>query len=246
LIKSTEEIRAIEATQRSTELAMHKAIDTIARARIRGKYLYLGKKKLTSESVREVVHQTLLTRDCIGQHTIVASGEQACDPHNIGSGPLRAHRAIILDIFPKSAKTNYYADMTRTVLRGKATPALKKLYRTVREGQDIGLSMVRHGVAGKSIHGAITRHFESRGFSTGLKNGRMQGFFHGTGHGVGIDIHEPPRISFSNDRLLKGMTVTVEPGLYYPGLGGVRLENIVLVEKRGNRNLTKFPRVFEI
>ncbi|MBI4431351.1 MAG: aminopeptidase P family protein [Candidatus Omnitrophica bacterium] len=246
LIKSRDEIAAIEETQRSTETAVHAAIDIISKARIKLGFLYHHNELLTSERIRQVIHQYLLARNCIGQHTIVASGAQACDPHQIGTGPLKANVPIILDVFPKSSRTNYYADMTRTVLRGKASPELKKLYRAVREGQDLGMSMVKAGVNGRIVHEAILRLFERQGYKTGLIKGCMQGFFHGTGHGLGLEVHEPPRIGHIDAILEPNMVVTVEPGLYYPGLGGVRLENMVLVQKNACRNLTRFPRVFEL
>jgi len=246
IIKDKYEISAIEETQRSTEAAVHEAVRIISKARIKNGFLYSGKERLTSEKIRYVIHEQLLLRNCIGQHTIIASGDQACDPHQVGTGPLRAHVPIIMDVFPQSSETNYFADMTRTVLRGKASPKLKKLYKTVKEGQDLGISMVKENVNGKKIHRAILDLFEKSGYPTGLIKGRMQGFFHGTGHGLGLEVHEPPRIGNADDILKSNMVVTVEPGLYYPGLGGVRLENMVLVQKNGCRNLTRFPRIFEL
>ena len=151
-----------------------------------------------------------------------------------------------MDIFPRSEKTLYYADFTRTVVRGKASPQLQKIYAAVKEGQDIAFKMIRHGMAGKKIHEAIQARLTQRGFKTGLKDGRMQGFFHSTGHGLGLDIHEPPRISVGEEVLKAGQVVTVEPGLYYKGVGGVRLEDVVVVTKTGCKNLTKFPRQLEI
>lgn len=246
LFKTSPEINAIAETQRHTEAAMHAAMDAIARSRIQGGYLYKGSKRVTSEDIRLVMDQIFLDQSCVAEHTIVACGKQTCDPHQVGRGPLRAHEPIILDIFPRSKKTNYFADMTRTVVRGNASDALKRLYRTVKEGQDLGLSLVRDGAHGREIHNHITSYFETQGYKTGLKNGRMQGFFHGTGHGVGLEIHEPPRISASDDILREGMVVTVEPGLYYKDIGGVRLEDMVLVKKNGCRNITRFPRILEI
>jgi len=246
IIKTKDEISAIEKTQRCTEAIMRAAIDMIRKATIRGAFLYHGTKKLTSESVQRRIDEVALSLNCLALHTIVSSGKQTCDPHQVGYGPLPAHQAIILDIFPRSLKTFYFADMTRTIVRGKASKALKRLYRTVKRGQDIGLSMVREGVNGKSVHTAITQYFKKEGYETGSKNGRMQGFFHGTGHGLGLEVHEAPRVSFAEERLRAGMVVTVEPGLYYPNIGGVRLEDLVLVEKRGNRDLTRCSRVLEV
>lgn len=245
-VKSREEIRAIEATQRHTEAACRLAIETIARSRIRkGKLIYRG-KLLTSEAIKKMINVTLMERNCVAQNTIIACGIDGVDPHHQGSGPLLANEPIVMDIFPQSVQSRYYADLSRTVVRGKATAKLKKMYAAVREGQEIAFKKIRHGADSSKIHEAIQRRFNELGFRTGEMNGRMQGFFHGTGHGVGLEIHEPPRISTSKDILKAGQVVTVEPGLYYEDAGGVRLEDMVLVTKTGCRNLTRLPKILEL
>ncbi len=123
---------------------------------------------------------------------------------------------------------------------------LKAAYVTVQAGQEIAFRMIRDGADAREIHQKILALFEQRGFPTGKINGRMQGFFHGTGHGLGLDIHEPPRLAASPATLRTGHVVTVEPGLYYIGMGGVRLEDVVLVTPAGNRNLTRYPKFLEI
>ena len=152
----------------------------------------------------------------------------------------------MFDVFPRSAETGYYSDMSRTVVKGKATPAARKQYAAVLEAQEMGIAMVRAGANGKDIHSAIQRRFEAQGYRTGPKNGKMQGYFHGTGHGVGLDIHEAPRVGGVDDLLPEGSVVTVEPGLYYAGVGGVRIEDMVLVQRRGCRNLTEFPKSLDL
>lgn len=245
-LKSPEEVRALEATLRHTEAACRAACEIMARSRIRqGKLFYRG-KLLTSEAIKKIVNVTLMERGCVAQHTIVACGRDGVDPHHEGSGPLRAHEPIVMDIFPQSVASRYYADLSRTVVRGKASPKLKRMYAAVKEGQEIAFRMIRAGADGSKIHGAIQRRFESLGFRTGEMRGRMQGFFHGTGHGVGLEIHEPPRISVGKDILKAGQVVTVEPGLYYEDAGGVRLEDMVLVTRRGCRNLTRLPKILEL
>ncbi len=246
VIKTPAEIRALTVTLRHTEVACKAACEVIARSQIRkGKLFYRG-KALTSEDIKKIINVALMERGCVAQHTIIAPGVQAVDPHNEGSGPFHANEPIVMDIFPQSVETRYYADLSRTVVRGKASPKLKKMYAAVREGQDIAFGMIREGADGSKIHQAIVRRFEARGFKTGQMNGRMQGFFHGTGHGVGLEIHEPPRISPGKDILKAGQVVTVEPGLYYEDAGGVRLEDMVLVTKTGCRNLTQLPKVLEL
>ncbi len=246
VVKSDEEVRHIEAAQRATETAVAAAHRELRRAEIRDRHLWLDGVLLTSERIKKLINVALMECDCVAQHTIVAGGEQACDPHDEGSGPLPAHRSIIFDVFPRSADSRYFADMSRTVIRGHASPELVRLYQAVKDAQEEAIGKIRDGADGAVIHQGICDRFEKAGYKTGLVNGRMQGYFHGTGHGVGLDIHESPRISRTGSLLQEGHVVTVEPGLYYPGLGAVRIEDMVLVTKDGCRNLTNFPKVFEL
>ena len=246
-VKTDDEVAAISDVSRHTEDALRMAFGILAEATVRDGFLHGPEGPITSEYIRNRIHVYLLERDCIAQHTIVAGGVQGCDPHNGGSGPLRAGEPIIFDLFPKSTKTGYFADITRTVAKGPVPDTYRRLYDTVLEGQEVALSRVRAGVDGREIHGEVERLFESTGYETGAKNGRMQGFFHGTGHGFGLEIHEPPRISKVSQVLVAGHVVTVEPGLYYPDLGGgVRIEDNVVVTEDGCVNLTRLEKVFEV
>ena len=246
-VKTDDEVTAISNASRHTEDALRMAFGLLTEAIVKDGLLHGPEGPLTSEYLRKRIHVYLLERDCIAQHTIIAGGVQGCDPHNGGSGPLRAGEPIIFDLFPKSTKTGYFADITRTVVKGPVSDTFRRLYDTVLEGQEIALSRVRAGVDGRDIHGEVERLFESRGYETGAKNGRMQGFFHGTGHGFGLEIHEPPRISKVSQVLVAGHVVTVEPGLYYPDLGGgVRIEDNVVVTESGCVNLTRLEKVFEL
>ena len=246
-VKSDDEVAAISEVSRHTEDALRMAFGLLSEAAVKDGVLHGPDGPLTSEYIRTRIHVFLLERDCIAQHTIVAGGVQGCDPHNGGSGPLRAGEPIIFDLFPKSTKTGYFADITRTLAKGPVSDAFRRLYDTVLEGQETALSSVQAGVDGQEIHGEVERLFESRGYETGAKDGRMQGFFHGTGHGFGLEIHEPPRISKISQTLVTGHVVTVEPGLYYPDLGGgVRIEDNVVVTESGCVNLTRLEKVFEV
>lgn len=246
VVKRPDEIRAIERTQRATEEAVERAIHVIRRARVRGNRLYYDGEVVSSESIRRVINVSLMENECVASDTIVACGRDGCDPHNIGSGPLRPNQTIIMDVFPRSMRTRYFADMTRTVVKGKASEAQKRLYGAVLEGQRYAFERIKDGADGKRIHNGIVKLFEKLGYKTGPKRGKMVGFFHGTGHGVGIDIHEAPSIGVRGTKLAQGHVVTVEPGLYYPEIGGVRIEDMVLVEKDGCRNLTKAPKFLEV
>lgn len=246
MVKRPDEVQAIRETIRRTEEAVKCAVDVIAQAEIIEEELWLRGRPLTSELIRKTLHLTLMGSDCLAKETIVAGGTQACDPHCIGSGVLRAHWPIVLDVFPVSMTSRYFADITRTVVKGKPSEKVKTMYRLVREGQEIAFGMLRPGVDGKTVHEAILNHFEKNGFHTGEIGGRMQGFFHGTGHGLGLEIHEPPRVSSVSEILQQGQVVTVEPGLYYLDAGGIRIEDDVLLTPTGCENLTTFPKVLEL
>ena len=245
-VKTKEEIKAITQALRHTEAAVTAAIETIRKSVIKKGKLYFHGSVLTSEAIKKIINVKLMENNCLAAHSIVACGADGVDPHNQGSGPLYAHQSIIMDIFPRDSESRYFADLTRTVVRGKASPKLKKMFEAVREGQEIAFRSIREGADGSQIHAAIQKRFEELGFKTGVQNGRMQGFFHGTGHGLGLEIHEPPRISLGKDILRAGQVVTVEPGLYYEDAGGIRLEDDVVVTKTGCLNLTRLPKVLEV
>ncbi len=241
LIKTPAEIRAIEAAQRAVEEAVHAAVDLLRRAKIRGHKIVSGGEPVTSELLKKIINVKLMERGCVAKNTIVAPGDQGCDPHNRGTGPVRPDQTLIMDVFPRSGITHYFADMTRTVVKGKASEKIRRQYAAVLESQLGCIRGIRHGADGKALHDGVKAVLESRGYKTGPRNGKMEGYFHGTGHGVGLDIHEAPSIGARGTRLEAGTVVTVEPGLYYFGTGGVRIEDMVLVTKTGCRNLTRFP-----
>ena len=244
--KNQQEIEYIRNSQRAAVAGMKEAVARIASADIGSRgALRDSQGVLTSERVREAVQLELLKRGCSGRDIIVAGGDQATDPHERGSGPLFAGEAIIVDIFPRNETTGYWGDLTRTVCRGEASSALKKIYNTVLKAQKQALKKVRSDVCGDEIHQHIVATFEAAGFVTGESNGKQVGFIHGTGHGVGLDIHERPRIGRSGEILSEGDVVTVEPGLYYPGVGGVRIEDTVAVEAAGCRMLAACSKKFE-
>jgi Xaa-Pro aminopeptidase len=247
-LKSAEEVKKISAALRVTELGMQAGLEVLRAAKIGkgGRLLYEG-RPLTSERLRAAVDTAITAANGLASHTIIAGGKQACDPHETGHGPLRAHEPIIMDIFPRSQATGYFGDMTRTVVKGRASEGVRKLYDTVLRGQGLAFAKMRAGVPTREVHQTVQDFFVREGYQTGRHQGRMQGFFHGTGHGLGLEIHEPPRTgSTSTGNLKAGQVVTVEPGLYYPELGGVRIEDVALVTEGKPRNLTRFEKVLEI
>lgn len=246
--KEPAEVKKISAALMMAEVGMAEAMQVLRATKIgRDRRLFYRNEVLTSEKLRAVIDCAILQASGLPANTIVAGGRQGCDPHERGFGPLRAHEPIIIDIFPRSAKTGYFGDITRTVVRGRASEAVRRLYDTVWQGQTLGFKKLRAGVPTQAVHGAVLEYFAQQGYRTGRHGGRMEGFFHGTGHGLGLEIHEAPRLGqFSTGTLVAGQVVTVEPGLYYPEIGGVRLEDVALVTQKGARNLTRFEKCLEL
>ncbi|NLB54169.1 MAG: aminopeptidase P family protein [Lentisphaerae bacterium] len=242
-IKSESEIRLIRQSQRAANDAMLAAWRLIKSAEIgKKKLLFVNGTQLTSDLVRAEINKTLLDHNCVGTGTIVACGSQAADPHESGYGPLYANESIVIDIFPRHDRHGYWGDLTRTFVRGKASPALRKMYNAVYAAQKAALSRIRHGAIIRSVHMACEEEFERRGLET--ESG--EGFIHSTGHGLGLEIHENPTLSSSGDKLRAGNVITVEPGLYYHATGGIRIEDVVLVTDTGYRYIAGLKNFFEI
>jgi len=243
--KTDEEIQMMSRALRITESGLARATEVLKASKFGpGRKLHWRNKTLTSEILRAEIDSAVLRAGGTPGGTIVAGGDQACDPHERGTGPLYANSLIILDVFPRDAKTGYFGDLTRTVVRGKARDPQRQLWETVKKGQAMALRKVKAGVDGAEIHKGIQDFFNQRGYRTEIRKGRQVGFFHGTGHGLGLEIHEYPRLQkvVLKDR----QVVTVEPGLYYPGIGGVRLEDVVVVTRNGPWKLSRFPKQLEI
>lgn len=246
--KNAEEVKKISGALTMAEVGLAEGIQAVKNAKVdrKGRIIHRG-NPLTSEKLRAIIDTAIVQAGGLAANTIVAGGRQSCDPHERGYGLLKANEPIVIDVFPRSQRTGYFGDITRTIVKGRASDALRKMYYTVERGQEIGFDEIRNKVRGRHVHQKILKFFEQEGFKTDKVNGRMQGFFHGTGHGLGLEIHESPRMSpTSTDTLRSGQVVTVEPGLYYPDVGGVRLEDVAHITGKGARNLTKFEKVLEV
>ncbi len=247
LKKTSQEVGLIRDALKKTARAMELAIGMIASSEVKkNNKLFLGGRVLTSERIKGEINAELSKLGFTASHTIVACGVQSSMPHHAGEGPMFAKQAIVIDIFPRSQENGYFGDMTRTVVKGETSKELDKMYRTVLKGQKLGMSLIKHGAKSKEVHGAIMEFFKKSGFETGMIGGRQQGFIHSTGHGLGLEIHEPPRVGFGDEMLQEGNVVTVEPGLYYEKLGGVRIEDVVVVKKNGCENLTRCAKKFRV
>ena len=247
-VKTAAEIDHIRAAQAANEAAMAAAESLLAAATVNdGGRLSHDGDPLTSERIKHEIEATLLEDGCGLDSTIVAGGAQAADPHERGSGPLRANEAIIIDIFPQDKTTGYHADMTRTFCVGEPGDTISEWYALTERALDAALDAVEAGVSGSAVHAAACEVYEAAGQPTFRTDPATEtGFIHTTGHGVGLAVHEQPRLSTDGGDLKAGQVITVEPGLYDPDVGGVRIEDIIVVTEDGYENLTDYPRTFAL
>ena len=241
-VKTEAELDHVRRAQRANERAMTTAESLIESSTVVDGVLHRDGDPLTSEAVRRAIERTLLDEGCALDETIVACGADAADPHERGSGPLRADEPIVVDIFPRDKETRYHADMTRTFLRGEPDPRLREWFALTDEARKAALDAVEPGVTGEAVHDAACGVYEAADVPTLRTDPSTEtGFIHSTGHGVGLDVHELPRIAPDGDELEPGNVITIEPGLYDPDVGGVRIEDLVVVTADGAENLTEYP-----
>ena len=234
--KTRSEIKCLKNVQKVTQTAMRHAVLMIRHATVKKGILHFEGKPLTSEHIKYTMHCMLLEHGCCAEDTIVSCGEDTAIPHMTGTGPLRADEPIIIDLFPVHEESGYYADMTRTFVKGEPSSEILEMYTTLREAKHLAVSRIKSGVSGADLHQLVVDFFKERGYDSNTR-----GFVHNLGHGVGLQIHELPTVGPSGKTLETGNVITIEPGLYYPGSGGVRLEDIGAVTKKGFDNFTVFP-----
>ncbi len=193
----------------------------------------------TCEELRSAVELKLFSDGYLAENTIASSGKTSSDPHEIGRGRMEDH--VVLDVFPKSVDHLYYSDFTRTIFLRK-NPELEEMYKAVVDAQEKAVGMIKDGIDARDVHQLVKDVFDSYGFKTE----KGEGFIHSTGHGIGLEVHEEPRISELSVELKKGMVVTVEPGLYYSEIGGVRVEDTVVVRKKDCEILTPFEKFIRL
>ena len=243
------EVALIVDALRAAEAGVDRAAEVLGSCKVAADCSLVWEgETLTSERLRAEIDAELLRHGTLPTGTICAGGAQGACPHNMGEGTLYANSPIVMDVFPRSTATGYWGDLTRTMLKGKSPQVVANAYRAVREARDFAKTLIRPGAIPEKIHKAAAEVLEKHGFFTGRNDGGDFGFFHGLGHGVGLEIHEAPRLSLRNRTPLSGgEIITVEPGLYYPEWGGIRLEDMVFVEPDGGcRCLTRCADFLEI
>jgi len=241
--KTEEELDHVRTAQRANERAMVRAEELIAGATVEDGVLVHDGEVLTSERVKEAIELTLLENGCALDETIVACGADAADPHDRGSGPLAAGEPIVIDVFPRHKASGYHSDMTRTFLRGDPDEEIRKRYEVTVEAMRAAFGALEPGATGEAVHDAVCDVYEDAGYDTLRSDPAAEtGFIHSTGHGVGLDVHEAPGVSPDGEELEPGHVITIEPGLYDPAVGGIRVEDIVVVTEDGYENLTEYPK----
>ena len=208
--------------------------------------LLVDGEPLTSELLKRAVGEVFTEHDVAADELIVSHGPQSAIGHEMGSGPIAPGEPIVVDLWPRDRATACYADMTRTFVVGEPPEELVEYHRLCLQAVREALAAIRPGVVGKDVFAGTCELFQMAGYPTQLTKapGEVldEGFFHGLGHGVGLEVHEEPNLGISGlDELVAGDVVTVEPGLYRPGFGGCRLEDLVLVTEDGVENLTDYP-----
>ena len=236
-VKTPVQVEGIRRAQRAADAAMAAAAARLAEA----------PDGLTSEAVREEMALVCRRHECdLPDDVIVAVGAQSTSGHEPGHGPIRRGDAVLIDIWPRDRRSRCWADMTRTFVAGGERPSdeLRRYWELTREALDAATAMIRPGVNGRDVYGRACEVYEAAGIETQRTKepGTVleDGFYHGLGHGVGIEVHEAPTLGRAGDDLLAGDVVTVEPGCYRQGFGGVRLEDLVLVTEGGREVLTNF------
>ena len=244
--KDEQEIQWLQESQQATEAAMQMACETVARASARADgVLLVDGQPLTSERLRAAIDVFLLERGYANPSSIVAGGPSGGDCHELGSGELRTEQPVIIAIFPRNRQTLYYGDCTRTVVHGTISDQLLRMHQAVVAAKAAATAACRAGVTGEAVHAATQAAIKASGYAVGLPGPDTPDTYcaitHGTGHGIGLDVHEPPLLDQGGPELIEGDAVTIEPGLYCKAIGGIRVEDMVIVTRDGCRNLNRLP-----
>ncbi len=245
-VKNAVELEGIRRAQRAAETAMDAVRELLRAATPDGTALFLDGEPLTSERLKRRIGEVFSELGVAADDVIVSHGAQSAVGHELGSGQIAPNEPIVVDLWPRDRETACYADMTRTFVVGDPPDELGAYHELCLKALTEAIDRLAAGVPGRDVYVATCELFEQAGYKTQLSKQPgtvlQEGFFHGLGHGVGLEVHEEPNLGLSGTAsLVAGDVVTIEPGLYRPGFGGCRLEDLVLVTGDGSENLTRYP-----
>ena len=243
--KTATEIAGIRRAQRACEAALDASRELLRKAQPNGAGLEIDGEPLTCERIKRVIEDVFADHEVEGSDMIVSHGSQTAVGHNMGSGQIAPNEPIVFDLFPRDKATGCYSDMTRTYVVGEPSDEVKEWYALVKRALETSTAGVKPGVNGRTLFEQVCDQFQEAGYKTQLSKepGEVleDGFFHSLGHGVGLEVHELPSMGRSGQDLVPGDVITIEPGLYRSGYGGLRLEDIVLVTDDGYDVITDYP-----
>ena len=244
-VKNEAELEGIRRAQAAADAAMGAAREVLARASQSNGSLTVDGEPLTVELVKGAIRRTFTDHNVASDDFIVSHGAQTAIGHELGHGEIAPDEPVVIDLWPKDPESGCYADMTRTYVVGTPDEELAEFHRLVHDALQQSIAAIKAGVAGRDVYVLVSELFHEAGYPTGLHKQPGQvledGFFHGLGHGVGLEVHEQPWLSRYPGELVAGDVITLEPGLYRSGYGGCRLEDLVLVTEDGGELLTDYP-----
>ncbi len=249
-VKNAAELAGIRRAQKAGEAGLRAGLDLLRRASTNGSGLTVDGQQLTCELIKEHVDRAFAEHGAAAEDSIVSHGSQTAVGHDSGSGQVEPGDVVLFDLFPRDRASACYADMTRTVVLGEPSDEIREYHRLCKEALDRSLAMIRPGVNGRDVHVMVSEFFHEHGQQTGMHKAAGEvlrdGFYHGLGHGVGLEVHEQPGLGRIGQPLVAGDVITLEPGLYRHGYAGVRLEDLILVTEDGCENLTDFSYDLEL